>query len=381
MQLDVFKNTWADAVAAFDWLPDGVGAALIVAVAALLALVLHGVLFKAIRRAFAIRYPSLRPLLTEIAGPTRLAFILLALTLALPMARLDPQWSAIITHTLEVALIVLIGWIVLVVISMASRVYLRRFKLDAEDNLLARKHVTQVRVLNGVLSTLIITVTLAVALMTFDQVREIGVGLFASAGIAGIIAGLAARPVLSNLIAGVQLAMTQPIRLEDAVVVENEWGWIEEITSTFVVVRLWDLRRMIVPLAYFMEKPFQNWTREASAILGSVLLYLDYRAPIDRIRAKAEELAAANKLWDRKVINTRVTDTKERVIEVRVLVSAANASAAFDLRCELREKLIAFLRSEHPESLPRSRIESVDLQVGSRREFEPKTPRPAAGTH
>src|SRR5262245_51451522 len=357
MQLDVFKNTWADAVAAFDWLPDGVGAALIVAVAALLALVLHGVLFKAIRRAFAIRYPSLRPLLTEIAGPTRLAFILLALTLALPMARLDPQWSAIITHTLEVALIVLIGWIVLVVISMASRVYLRRFKLDAEDNLLARKHVTQVRVLNGVLSTLIITVTLAVALMTFDQVREIGVGLFASAGIAGIIAGLAARPVLSNLIAGVQLAMTQPIRLEDAVVVENEWGWIEEITATYVVVRLWDWRRLIVPLSYFIEKPFQNWTRESSAIIGSVFIHTDYAVPVEQVRQKLDEIVRASKLWDGRVVSLQVTDAKERTIELRALVSARSGPACWDLRCEVREKLIAFLQQDFPTALPRERAE------------------------
>src|SRR5262249_17039404 len=177
-----------------------------------------------------------------------------------------------------------------------------------------------------------------------------------------------------------------PIRIEDAVIVENEWGWIEEITSTFVVVRLWDLRRMVVPLSYFMEKPFQNWTREGAAILGSVLLYLDYSAPIEAIRAKAAEIAGASALWDRKVIATQVTDTKERVIEVRVLVSAANASAAFSLRCEMREKLIEFLRSQHPESLPRARIETAELQVRKRGEFESQgrgaeEPRSAASAH
>src|SRR5689334_15527677 len=202
------------------------------------------------------------------------------------------------------------------------------------------------RVLRRVISTIVILITAGAALMTIGAVRQVGVSLFASAGVAGLAVGLAARPVLANLIAGIQLAMTQPIRIEDAVVVENESGFIEEITSTFVVVRLWDLRRMIVPLAYFMEKPFQNWTREGTAIIGAVLLYLDYMAPIERIRAKAEEIVAASKLWDRKVIKVAVTDTKERVIEVRVLVSAANASAAFDLRCEVREKLIAFLRGQ-----------------------------------
>ena len=357
MQLEVFKNTWADAAAAFDWLPDGVEAVLILSAAVLIALLLHGVLFKAIRRAFAIRYPSLRPLLTEIAGPTRLAFILLALGLALPAARMEAQWSTVIAHVLQLAFIVLIGWIVLVSVNMAARVYLRRFKLDAEDNLLARKHVTQVRVLNGVLSTLIIMVTVAAALMTFEPVRQIGVGLFASAGIAGIIVGLAARPVLSNLIAGVQLAMTQPIRLEDAVVVENEWGWIEEITATYVVVRLWDWRRLIVPLTYFIEKPFQNWTRESSAIMGTVFIHTDYAVPVDQVRQKLDEIVRNSKLWDGRVANLQVTDAKERSIELRALVSARTASACWDLRCEVREKLIAFLQQDYPGALPRERAE------------------------
>jgi small-conductance mechanosensitive channel len=253
-----------------------------------------------------------------------------------------------------------------------------RFRLDADDNLLARKHVTQMRVLRRVISTVVLLITAGAALMTIGAVRQVGVSLFASAGVAGLAVGLAARPVLANLIAGVQLAMTQPIRIEDAVIVENEWGWIEEITSTFVVVRLWDLRRMIVPLSYFMEKPFQNWTREGSAIIGAVLLYLDYTAPIEAIRAKAEAIVAASRLWDRKVVNTQVTDTRERVIEVRVLVSAANASAAFDLRCEVREQLIAFLRGEHPESLPRSRNETVEPTIADARARESEAPRRAA---
>jgi small-conductance mechanosensitive channel len=364
MQLEVFKNTWADAAAAFDWLPDGVEAVVIMAGAVLLAFLLHSVLFKAVRRAFAIRYPSLRPLLTEIAGPTRLAFILLALGLALPAARMEPQWSTLIAHVLQLAFIVLIGWIVLVVLNMAARVYLRRFKLDAEDNLLARKHVTQVRVLNGVLSTLIVMVTVAAALMTFEPVRQIGVGLFASAGIAGIIVGLAARPVMSNLIAGVQLAMTQPIRLEDAVVVENEWGWIEEITATYVVVRLWDWRRLIVPLTYFIEKPFQNWTRESSAIMGTVFIHTDYAVPVDQVRQKLDEIVRNSKLWDGRVANLQVTDAKERTIELRALVSARTASACWDLRCEVREKLIAFLQQDFPGALPRERAEVEVATLG-----------------
>jgi small-conductance mechanosensitive channel len=309
---------------------------------------------------------------------TRLAFVTIALALVLPAIDLPPGAAALFATALPFCFVVLLGWIALIAVDIGVNMYLVRFRLDADDNLLARKHVTQMRVLRRVISTVVLLITAGAALMTIGAVRQVGVSLFASAGVAGIAVGLAARPVLANLIAGVQLAMTQPIRIEDAVIVENEWGWIEEITSTFVVVRLWDLRRMIVPLSYFMEKPFQNWTREGSAIIGAVLLYLDYTAPIEAIRAKAEAIVAASRLWDRKVVNTQVTDTRERVIEVRVLVSAANASAAFDLRCEVREQLIAFLRSQHPESLPRSRNETVEPQVADARERESEPPRRAA---
>jgi small-conductance mechanosensitive channel len=168
--------------------------------------------------------------------------------------------------------------------------------------------------------------------------------------------------VLSNLFAGVQLAVTQPIRIDDVVIVENEWGWIEEITATYVVIRVWDLRRLIVPLSYFIEKPFQNWTREDAALLGSVMLYLDYAAPIDAIRAEAQRIAEASADWDRKVVGVQVTDAKESTLEVRILVSAATAGQAWNLRCQVREKLIGFLQREHPQALPRRRLENVTEQ-------------------
>jgi small-conductance mechanosensitive channel len=201
--------------------------------------------------------------------------------------------------------------------------------------------------------------TIGAALMTFDTVRQFGVSLLASAGVAGIVAGLAARPVLSNLMAGVQLAITQPIRLGDAVIVEGEFGDIEEITSTYVVVRVWDLRRLVVPLTYFIEKPFQNWTREGSAILGSVMLYLDYTAPVARIRAKAQEIVRASPLWNGQVCNVQVTDARPDTMELRVLVSANSAGDQGDLRAEIREKLIDFLQREHPLALPRRRNETI----------------------
>jgi small-conductance mechanosensitive channel len=191
--------------------------------------------------------------------------------------------------------------------------------------------------------------------MTFPAVRQYGLSLFASAGVAGIVAGLAARPVLSNLMAGVQLAMTQPIRLYDAVFVENEYGTIEEITSTYVVVKLWDLRRMIVPLTYFIEKPFQNWTREMTALVGSVMIYVDYAAPVGIIREKLNEILKQSDKWDGKTAALQVTDFKEGTMELRCLMSARSAAQTFDLRCEVREKLIAFLQKNHPEALPHSR--------------------------
>ena len=191
--------------------------------------------------------------------------------------------------------------------------------------------------------------------MSFDTVRQYGISLFASAGIAGLAIGMAAKPLLSNLIAGVQLAITQPIRIDDAVVIQGEWGWVEEMSSTYVVIRLWDLRRLVVPLSYFLENPFENWTRITSSIIGTVLLYVDYTADIERIRSKLNEILKNAKDWDGRVGNLQVTNITEHTVEVRVLVSAKNSSLVWDLRCEIREKLLGFLQKEVPEFLPRSR--------------------------
>jgi small-conductance mechanosensitive channel len=254
--------------------------------------------------------------------------------------------------------IVLIGWGLITAVDMTAEVYLRRFRLDVADNLLARKHLTQIRVLTRTVNTLLIIATIGAALMTFDSVRQYGVSLFASAGVAGLVAGLAARPVLSNLFAGIQIAMTQPIRLDDGVVVEGEYGQVEEITATYVVVRLWDLRRMIVPLTHFIEKPFQNWTRELGNQLGTVLLAVDYTTPVERVRAKALEIIAASPLWDGQVAKLQVTNASDTTVELRVLVSAKSADV-FELRCQVRERLIAFLQQEMPDVLPRVRQQSV----------------------
>ena len=284
---------------------------------------------------------------------------------AISVAPMKPEFAEMLARLMAVAVIGLIGRAAVIALHIAAGLYLRRFSLDSDDNLLARKHTTQVQVLSRTLDVVLVLLTLGAALMTFPAVRQYGLSLFASAGIAGIIAGLAARPVLSNLMAGVQLVMTQPIRLYDGVTVENEYGTVEEITSTYVVVKLWDLRRMIVPLTYFIEKPFQNWTRDTSALIGNVMLYVDYAAPVEVIRAKFNEILKQSDKWDGKTGALQVTDVKEGSMELRCLMSARSASQTFDLRCEVREKLIAFLQREHPEAPPHSRQISLREASGS----------------
>jgi small-conductance mechanosensitive channel len=335
------------------------------------AWLLHAAILVIARRILRGRRPYLLSILNATKNPARLGLLLLALAVTLPTTPLEPETRTILARCLLLATIFLFGWIATAALEIAATIYLRKFRLDVEDNLLARKHITQIRVLVRVLDTVLILITLGFALMTFDAVRQYGVSLFASAGVAGIVAGLAARPVLSNLFAGVQLAVTQPIRIEDAVTVENEYGWVEEITSTYVVIRLWDLRRLIVPLTYFIEKPFYNWTRHAANYIGSVLLYLDYGAPIDRIRQKAAELVAQSKLASGKVTSVQVTNTRPDSIEVRILISADTAANASNLCAELREALIAFLQQEHPEALPRQRSETI---AAPRKDSPPTAP-------
>jgi small-conductance mechanosensitive channel len=212
-----------------------------------------------------------------------------------------------------------------------------------------------------ILAASIVVITVCLIFMSIPSIRQIGITLFASAGIAGIVAGLAARPALTNLIAGVQLALTQPIRIDDVVIVEGEWGWIEEIRMTFVVVRVWDLRRLVVPLSYFMEKPFQNWTRTKADILGTVFLYVDYAVPVQRVREELHRILKADDLWDGEVWGLQVTNATESAIELRALMGARNSEDAWNLRCHVREQLIGFLHREHPESLPRLRAELPEI--------------------
>jgi small-conductance mechanosensitive channel len=341
----------------FGLMPDWVVGLGLIVLAILGALLVYRMGRAVLRRAIRSQNSLALPILQRTAGPAQLAICLIAVALVLPLAPLDYELRGALTHLFAVATIALVGWISIRAVDLAAGRYLQRFSSDIAENFLARKHVTQVRVFKRVTDTLIIIVAISTALMTFDSVRQYGVSLFASAGAAGLILGLAARPLLSNLIAGVQIAITQPIRIEDAVIIENEWGWVEDIASTYVVIRLWDWRRMVVPLAYFIERPFQNWTRDAASLIGSVILHVDYSADVPRIRKRLEEAVRESKLWDGAVVNLQVVDTNTRTMELRALVSARNAPQSWDLRCEIREKLIAYLQREMREALPRERAD------------------------
>ncbi len=344
----------------FPWAPRPLIVLSLMAAAIVAAVIVHSLVWAALTRLIGKRHVLLHMIIARTGAISRFAFIMLAFSLAVPIAPFRPKVADAVDRVLLAAFIVFLGWLAVVAANILMDRYVGRFKLDSSDNLLARKAVTQVRLLKRVIGSVLIVLTVGFALMSFDSVRQFGVSLFASAGIAGIAAGLAARPVLENLIAGVQLAFTQPIRLDDVLIVEGEYGTVEEITSTYVVMKLWDWRRMIVPLSYFFDKPFQNWTRTSASLIGSVMVYTDYTVPVDQVRRKVEEIAHESKLWDGKVVNLQVNDARDNVIELRALVSAANSGTLSDLKAEVREKLIAYLQRELPYALPTSRQRSIN---------------------
>ncbi len=346
-----------DVMRAFGWAPPWLFSTGLIVIAALAAVAVHGAGVRLVRRLLRSRDEFLRSLVQRTRGPTRLALLVVFVGIAVSLAPMEVAHRILAGRLLTFVFVLMLGWVVMTALDIWASIYLRGFRIDVEDNLLARKHVTQVRILRRAGAVLIVIITVALALMTIPGVRQYGVSLLASAGAAGIILGLALQPILTNLIAGVQIAMTQPIRLDDAVIVEGEWGNVEEITSTYVVVRLWDWRRMVLPLTWFIQNPFQNWTRESASLIGTAFIYVDYAAPVDRLRAKLEEIARDSELWDGQVVNLQVTEVTERTLQIRCLTSARSAGRAFDLRCEVREKMVAFLRDELPEAMPRDRLD------------------------
>lgn len=259
-------------------------------------------------------------------------------------------------HGLDILAIVATAWLLVRASDLARDVFHLRYDTGVADNLRSRKVHTQVGILRNVWIALVMVVASAMVLMTFQGVRQIGTSLLASAGIAGIVVGFAAQKTLGNLFAGIQLAITQPIRIDDVVIVEGEWGWIEEITLTYVVVKIWDLRRLILPISYFIERPIQNWTRSASEIMGAVIVPCDHATDVAALRAEVERLARTTPLWDGKVCVVQVVESRPEAMEVRILASAADSGKAWDLRCFMREAVMDHLRREHPEWLPLRRV-------------------------
>jgi small-conductance mechanosensitive channel len=334
-------------------------------VAALLAVTAAMVGRRALRAAlgrFSRGHVLVQAVLRATEAPGAAVFPLLALVLVWQEAPANLAWLGSVRHLTVLLLIAALTWFVTAVIGGFATGVAQLHPVTVADNLQARRIQTQASVLSRSAMVVVVIAGVALGLMTFPSARQVGASLLASAGVLGIVGGLAARPVFANLIAGLQLALAQPIRMDDVLIVKGEWGRVEEITGTYVVLKIWDERRLIIPLQWFIENPFENWTRASSQILGAVMLHVDYATPVDAIRAEARRLAEAAPEWDKRVFGVQVTDATERTMQVRILVSAGDAGRAFDLRCRIREGVLAFLAREYPECLPKARM------VGSLRE-------------
>ncbi|GAB3952491.1 mechanosensitive ion channel [Spirosoma harenae] len=258
--------------------------------------------------------------------------------------------------TAEILFLIATTWFLIQLLKVGEQRLIHEYDTSKDVNLAQRKFVTQVRFFRRLIAIVVFMIGTSLLLISFQGSRKVGLSVLTSAGVVSVVIGFAAQKTLANLLAGIQIAFNQQIRLDDAVVVEKEWGRIEEINLTSVIVRLWDRRRLILPITYFVENPFENWTRSDASIIGAIFLYLDYNVPVDIIRKKAREIAENDPLWTGESFAVQVTDTTPTCIQVRVLVSAPDAPSAFDLRCHMREQLITFIRDEYPESLPQTRL-------------------------
>ncbi len=359
----------ADAAAEFDWEAWAwFGGKL--ALAILVGIAAHWLVFTLARRLARRSATDLDDvLLDRLRAPSLLIFPLLALLLISPaITRLTPSQLALLRHIISIGAIAAATWLVVAIVGVGERFIKQRHRIDVADNLAARRVHTQITVLSRAVMVFIVILGAAAAVMTFPRMRELGMSLLVSAGFAGLAIGLAARPVLESLISGVQLAFTQPIRLDDVVIVEGEWGRIEDITTTYVVVKTWDERRLIVPFSKFISEPFENWTRTSADMLGTVMIHADYAVDVDAVRSELQQIVEASEHWDSRTCKVQVTDASERTVQLRVTVSAANSGALWNLRVLVREKLLAFMQREHPDWLPRTRVEMETTTAGQTRE-------------
>ena len=336
-----------------------------VVVAALVALVFAVVIGLLIRR-LCRRWPLAVEATRRGRIPFRLLLVLIAVRQVVASTTVLGDWQETLVTVLQLAIVAVCGWLLAVVAFVAEELTLARFPVDVADNRRARRVRTQVSLLRRLSVAAIITLVIATMLLTLPGARQAGATILASAGVLGIVAGLAAQSSLSNLFAGLQLAFTDAIRVDDVVVVEKEWGRIEAITLTYVVVHVWDDRRLILPSTYFTTTPFQNWTRKESAVLGAIDLDVDWRVPLDELRVELDRALRASDLWDERVGILQVTDAVGSFVRLRVLVSGVDGPTVFDLRCEIREALVGFLQRSHAEALPRVRVESVPRFVPTR---------------
>jgi small-conductance mechanosensitive channel len=328
------------------------------------SIVLHESIFIVLKKMNNKDQFLIRNILEKFKKPSFIFFLTAALNIIVFSFAPINDFTRHINHFFSLVLIFSIAFLIVRSISFGKDLILKNYDIKEKDNLKARRVYTQFKIIEKILNFVVILIAIATALMTFDGIRKIGISLFASAGVAGIILGFAAQKMIGTVLAGFQIAITQPIRLEDVVIVEGEWGWIEEITLTYVVVRIWDKRRLIVPTTYFIEKPFQNWTRVSAEILGTVFIYTDYAVPFEEIRNELTRILKSDKNWDGQVNVLQVTNATEKTVEIRALMSAVDSPTAWDLRVNVREKLIEFLQKKYPMSLPRTRltIENKDTQ-------------------
>lgn len=332
----------------------------VILAAVILGLLAHFLLFHLLSR--ATRRSALHDsILDHLRTPMRLLLPTLAVQLSLPLVAVNLRDATInfLGLVLSTLVILITAWLLVRTTSVFRDWALLQYDIKASDNLKARTVVTQVDIVRKILIVIVVLFSGAAALMNFENFRQVGAGLLASAGVAGLVIGFAAQRTLANILAGFQIALTQPIRMDDVVIVEGEWGRIEEITLTYVVVAIWDLRRLVLPISYFIEKPFENWTRQSASILGTVFLHVDYTAPIEAIRQHLAQALAESDFWDGAVCRLHVTESGARTVELRALMSAANSGDAWELRCEVREKLIAFVQQQYPQTLPKLRTDHV----------------------
>jgi small-conductance mechanosensitive channel len=342
-----------------DGLSDGWRNAAVIGLAIAAGLALSGVLWllARVQQRYADGFFLFRSLTRHLGMPVNIFLPVFLLDLLVPEMHLTKAARRYTNHILEIALIICFAWILLRAVRVLQDIAHRRININQANNLRQRRLLTQLLYIRRVAGTIIVLVTIGAVLLTFSSLRKVGTGLLTGVGIGGIIIGFAAQRSLANLLAGFQIAFTQPVRIDDEVVVEGQFGNIEEITLTYIVVRIWDERRLVLPITYFLEKPFENWTRTTADTMGTVFFYVDFSAPVDALRAEFLRFVQAHPLWDKRSAGLIVSDIKQNVVELRGVVSGSGSGNVYDLRCAVREHMLQFMQREYPGALPRVRVD------------------------